>query len=218
MAKVDVATWKARQEELRARMRIEPLKKLPRFIAGVDCAFTRDKKFVLSVAVVWDRETDAAVEYSEAILPSTVPYVPGYLSFREGPTVAAAITGLSHPFEVMLFDGQGYAHPRRCGLGTHVAVELGLRSAGVAKSRLIGTFDEPAFDRGSSSPLMDGDERIGTVLRTRDGVRPLFISIGNRIDLPSAQKLVLACCRRYRLPEPTRLADKAVAALKASSA
>lgn len=215
MATVDVQAWKARQEQLRAQMKIEPLRRLPRFVAGVDCAFSRDKKFVLSVAVVWDRQEDRALEYSEAILRSSVPYVPGYLSFREGPTVTAALAGLSLPFEVVLFDGQGYAHPRRCGLASHVAVEMGLRAAGVAKSRLIGTYEEPAKPRGSSSPLFDGDERIGTVLRTRDGVRPLFISIGNRIDLTSAERLVLACCTRYRLPEPTRLADRGVAALKA---
>lgn len=216
MAKVDVPTWKARQEELRARIRIAPLRKLPRFIAGVDCAFSRDKKFVLSVAVVWDRQIDTLVDRSEAVRPGEVPYVPGYLSFREGPTVTAALGGLSHPFDVVLFDGQGVAHPRRCGLASHVSVETGLRGVGVAKSRLIGTFDAPATPRGSSSPLFDGEERIGTVLRTRDRVRPLFISVGNRIDLPSAEKLVLACCTRYRLPEPTRLADKGVAALKAA--
>lgn len=215
MAKVDIASWKARQEALRGGLRIEPLKALPRFVAGVDCAFTRDKQTVLSAAVVWDRESDTLVDESQAVRPGDVPYVPGYLSFREGPTVSAAIGGLSHAFDVILFDGQGYAHPRRCGLGTHVAVELGLRSVGVAKSRLIGSFDEPGLERGGRSPLMDGEERIGTVLRTRSGVRPLFVSIGNRMDLPSSEKLVLACCTRFRLPEPTRLADRAVAALKA---
>ena len=195
-------------------MVVRPLEPLPRFVAGVDCAFTRDKKTVLSVAVVYDREAAEVVEVSEAARPCEVPYVPGFLSFREGPAVTAAIGGLKSDFAAVLFDGQGVAHPRRCGLATHVGVELGLTSVGVAKSRLTGTHDEPGRRRGERAELFDGEELIGTVLRTRDGVRPLYVSVGNNVDLDSAAALVLACGNGYRLPEPTRQADRLVAVLK----
>jgi deoxyribonuclease V len=115
---------------------------------------------------------------------------------------------------VICFDGQGYAHPRRCGLATHLSVTLDVPGVGVAKSRLIGTHDEPAEAAGSSAPLMDDGEQIGLVLRTRDRTRPLYISIGHRVDLQSAAELALACCTRYRIPEPTRQADIEVAKLK----
>lgn len=211
---VHLEEWKQKQHDLRRRIRVRPLARLPRFVAGVDCAFSRDKRFIYSVALVWDRLRDEVVDLSEVILPNSVPYVPGFLSFREGPAATAAVGGLTHRFGAALFDGQGFAHPRRCGFASHVSVEMNLVGAGVAKSRLIGMHMEPGPSRGDSSPLIDEDEEIGAVLRTRDHTRPLFISVGNRIDLPSAQRLVLACCTRYRIPEPTRRADRAVAALK----
>jgi deoxyribonuclease V len=215
MAKlVHLEEWKARQAELRRGMRVRPLRALPRFVAGVDCAFSRDKRFIYSVALVWDRLKDEVVDRCEIVRENDIPYVPGFLSFREGPAATAAVRGLKHPFGAALFDGQGYAHPRRCGFAAHLSVEMGLIGAGVAKSRLIGTHDTPGPLRGDSAPLLDEAEVIGTVLRTRDRTRPLYISVGNRIDLPSAERLVLACCTRYRIPEPTRLADRAVAALK----
>ena len=209
-----VNEWKARQDELRARLVVAPLDPLPRFVAGVDCAFTKDKQAVLSVAVVYDREAEAVVEVAEATRPCEVPYVPGYLSFREGPAVTAALQGLKRGFGAVLFDGQGLAHPRRCGLATHVGVELGLVSVGVAKSRLTGTHADPGPRRGERADLFDQDEVIGTVLRTRDNVKPLYVSVGNRVDLDSAARLVLACGARYRLPEPTRQADRLVAVMK----
>ena len=212
MGRVD--EWKAYQAELRGRLRVEKLGELPRFVAGVDCAFTADKKMVLSVAVVWDNHEKRIVDVSEASRPCEVPYVPGFLSFREGPAVTAAIGGLSHEFGAVLFDGQGQAHPRRCGLATHVGVEMDLVSVGVAKSRLTGTHDEPGETRGSRVDLIDKGELVGTVLRTRDRVKPLYVSIGHRVDLDSAASLVMACVTRYRLPEPTRQADRLVGELK----
>ena len=106
-------------------------------------------------------------------------------------------------------------HPRRCGLAAHLSIELDVPGVGVAKSRFIGTYEEPARQAGSASPLVDGGETIGLVLRTRDGVNPVFVSIGNRVDLESARRLALACVTRYRVPEPTRQADIEVAKLKA---
>ncbi len=146
--------------------------------------------------------------------PAEFPYIPGFLSFREGPAVKQAIGALKHEFGAILFDGQGFAHPRRCGIASHLAIELDRPGVGVGKSRLIGTFENPAMKAGSTTPLLDGEEQIGVVLRTQKGIRPVFVSIGHRVDLDSAVKLVLACCTRYRIPEPTRQADIEVAKLK----
>jgi deoxyribonuclease V len=123
---------------------------------------------------------------------------------------------LKHQYGAVLFDGQGYAHPRRCGVASHLAVTLDVVGVGVGKSRLIGTFEEPGEAAGSDAALMDRGEQIGLVLRTQDGVNPVFVSVGHRVDLESAKRLVLACTTKYRIPEPTRQADMEVAKLKAS--
>jgi deoxyribonuclease V len=213
-----VQKWKATQMRLRKRMIVAPLNPLPRFIAGADCAFSADKKTIFAAAVVYDRETQRIVEIAHATRPAKFPYVPSFLSFREGPAVKQAIRALKHEFGTILFDGQGFAHPRRCGIAAHLAVELDLPGIGVAKSRLTGTFGKLTLEAGATTPLMDGDEQIGVVLRTQQGVRPVFVSIGHRADLDSALKLVLACCTRYRVPEPTRQADIEVAKSKQQSA
>jgi deoxyribonuclease V len=209
-----VEEWKATQARLRERMIVLPLEPLPRFVAGADCAFSADKKTIFAAAVVYDREMQRVIEIAHATRPAEFPYIPGFLSFREGPAVKQAIRALKHEFGAILFDGQGFAHPRRCGIAAHLAVELDLPGIGVAKSRLTGTFGKLTLEAGATTPLMDGDEQIGVVLRTQNGVRPVFVSIGHRTDLDSALKLVLACCTRYRIPEPTRQADIEVARLK----
>jgi deoxyribonuclease V len=213
-----VAEWKATQARLRERMVVAPLEPLPRFVAGADCAFSADKQTIFAAAVVYDRETQRTLEVARAAQPVEFPYVPGFLSFREGPAVLAAIHALQHEFGAVLFDGQGFAHPRRCGIASHLAIEMDRPGIGVGKSRLIGTFADPALKAGSIAPLMDGDEQIGVALRTQNGIRPVFVSVGHRVDLDSAVKLVLACCTRFRIPEPTRQADIEVAKLKRKSA
>jgi deoxyribonuclease V len=142
------------------------------------------------------------------------PYVPGLLSFREAPALLAAIRKLKAEPDAFIFDGQGLAHPRRFGLACHVGVLIDRPSVGCAKSRLIGSHDDPGRRRGSSAPLVDADQRVGTVLRTRDKVKCVYVSVGHRVSLSTAERLVLACCTRYRLPEPTRLADQLVARAK----
>jgi deoxyribonuclease V len=209
-----IEQWKARQEQLRRRLIVAPIAELPRCVAGADVAFSADRRTAFAAAVVYDRIDQRIIEVAHAAQPVAAPYIPGYLSFREGPVLVEAIARLTIEFGAILFDGQGYAHPRRCGLACHVAIELDSPGVGVAKSRLIGTFGPPDAPAGSSSPLMDAGEQIGLVLRTRGRTRPLFVSIGHRIDLPSAARLVLACCTRYRIPEPTRRADIEVARLK----
>jgi deoxyribonuclease V len=213
-----VADWKRQQQQIRERLHVQPLHPLPRFVAGVDGAFSADKSTIFAAAVVYDRQDERVIEVAHSVTQAEFPYIPTFLSFREGPAVLSAIRKLKHPFGVICFDGQGYAHPRRAGLATHMGVTLDVPAVGVAKSRLIGTYEEPAPPAGSTSRLMDGDEQIGLVLRTRDGVRPLFISIGHKVDLASAAGLAMACLTRYRIPEPTRQADIEVAKLKSQHA
>lgn len=205
------------QAELAARRVSAPLPSpLPRFVAGVDAGFADGGRTVVAVAVVCDRDAGCAVVEARQVRRAVAaPYIPTFLSFREGPAVAEALGKLRHPFGVVLFDGQGLAHPRRCGLATHVGVQLDLPSVGVAKSRLIG---EPRGDlpesAGAVTPLIDRGEVVGAVVRTRAGVRPVFVSPGHRCDLASAVAVVLACVVRCRVPEPTRQADRQVAEAK----
>lgn len=209
-----ITQWTAAQKELRRRLVVEPMREIPRFIAGADAAFADEVGKVVACALVYDREKNELVEIANAVRPLEVPYVPGFLSFREGPCVMDAIRKLTHRFGVVCFDGQGYAHPRRCGFASYASILLDVPGIGCAKSRLIGTFHEPGLKAGSSSPLMDKDEQIGLVLRTRDGVTPIFVSVGHHVDLESAKKTLLACVTKYRIPEPTRIADIEVAKVK----
>jgi len=212
-----VEKWKAEQLRLREQMIVAPLEPLPRFVAGADCAFSADKQTIFAVAVVYDREMQRILEVTRATRLAEFPYVPGFLSFREGPAVMQAVRALRHEFGAVLFDGHGFAHPRRCGIASHLAIQLDRPGVGVAKSRLLGTFAKLAVNAGATTPLLDGEEQIGMVLRTQKSIRPIFVSVGHRVDLASAIKLVLACCTRYRIPEPTRQADIEVAKLKRAS-
>lgn len=206
--------WISVQREIAQRVVQQPLKEMPRYVAGADCAFAPDGKTILAVALVWDREANAVVDLATAARELNVPYVSGFLSFREGPAILEAIGKLKQSFGAITFDGAGVAHPRRCGLATHLGVTLDVPSIGVAKSRLIGTHDDVPDDAGSSADLVDRGEVIGKVLRTRARIRPLFVSVGHRVDLEGAVALAMACVTRYRVPEPTRLADRDVARFK----
>jgi len=209
-----VERWKSEQRAMRKKMLVAPLRPLPRFVAGADAAFSSDKSTVFAAAVVYDRVEQRIVDVAHATRTAEVPYVPGFLSFREGPTVLDAIRKLNHEWGAICFDAHGYAHPRRCGLASHLSITLDVPGMGVAKSRLIGTHHDPRPQAGAFEPLIDNVEQIGIVLRTRDTTRPVFVSIGHRVDLDSARQLALACVTRYRIPEPTRQADIEVAKLK----
>lgn len=176
-------------------------------VAGVDVAFPNGGRTTRAAAVLM-RFPDLDVIDEVVVEQATVlPYIPGLLSFRELPAILSALARLPRP-DLVLCDGQGLAHPRRFGVACHLGVETGLPAIGVGKSRLCGQHEEPALARGASSALMDKGEPIGTVLRTRQGVRPVYVSIGHKIDLDRACELVLACAPRFRLPEPIRRADR----------
>jgi len=147
-------------------------------------------------------------EQAVARRPTAFPYIPGLLSFREVPAVLEALQLLRRLPDMLLCDGQGMAHPRRFGIACHLGVLTDLPAIGVAKSRLLGTCAAVADGKGSRQPLYDKGEVIGTVLRTRRGVQPLYISVGHRVGLESAVDIVLRCTTRYRLPETTRAAHK----------
>ena len=199
------------QRRLAADVRLAPAP-LPEVVVGLDCAFLNDR--ILAAAVVWDVAAGEALEQRVTSAPLTFPYVPGLLSFREVPVLLKLLRRLDTPVQGIVCDGQGIAHPRRLGLASHLGLIARLPALGCAKSRLCGTHDEVPLERGAAVPLVDSGERIGTVLCTRDGVRPLYVSPGHLIDQASSVAWVLAMGRGFRLPEPTRLADRLVARVK----
>jgi deoxyribonuclease V len=201
------------QERLRKRLstRGGPLR--VRLVAGADCAFSPDGRSILAGIVVVSLPSLAPVASAWAVAPVTFPYVPGYLSFREGPVFVRAVRRLSVSPDLWLFDGQGIAHPRGFGLAAHLGVLLDAPAVGCAKSRLVGEHGEPGERRGAWVPLHLDRRVVGAVVRTRDDVRPLYVSVGHRIALPAAVRHVLACCR-YRVPEPIRLAEQLVNRLR----
>jgi len=211
---VDYAEARRLQQELAARLELRPLPEDIRLVAGADLAFSPRLRRFFAAIVVLSFPALEPVETALADAPPTVPYIPGLLSFREGPVVVEAARKLRCRPDVFIFDGQGYAHPRRCGLACHMGLWLGVPTVGAAKSRLIGEYEEPGREKGDLCPLTDAGEQIGTVLRTRTDVKPLFVSPGHMADFETSCRLVLDCCTKYRLPEPTRLAHIAVGRMK----
>jgi deoxyribonuclease V len=197
---------RAIQERLRARVVTEDRLGTVRRVAGVDVGFPdRGRTVRAAVAVLSFPELerlDRAVFHGSVLFP----YVPGLLSFREVPGVIEALRGLERPPDLVLYDGHGYAHPRRFGAACHLGVLLDLPVIGVAKKRLVGTHAPVPDERGAWVPLLDDGEVIGAVLRTRPRVKPVYVSVGHRVSLERAVALAMACTRRYRLPEPARLA------------
>jgi deoxyribonuclease V len=204
----DVSTAEARQiqEQLRSQVRSLPLGMPVRTVAGIDVSIKRDRARA-AVACLAYPELEP-IEAATADVPVKFPYVPGLLAFREGPPALAALAKLKVQPDVLVFDAHGVAHPRRLGLAAHLGVVLDVPSVGCAKSRLVGTYRMPGERKGSWAPLVDNDEVIGAVVRTRDRVRPVFVSVGHRVDLETAIAVVLGCAPRYRVPEPTRWAHR----------
>ncbi len=182
-----------------------------RLVAGADLAFSPDGATCIAGVVVWDVQRREIVEQRVARRMVSFPYVPGLLSFREAPALLAALKQLRCEPDAFMFDGQGYAHPRRFGLACHLGLLLDRPSLGCAKTILLGECEPPGPTRGSTSPLLHDGECIGMAVRTRDDVKPVYVSVGHRLSLDAAVQITLACCDGFRLPEPTRQADKLVA-------
>ncbi|MER6528696.1 endonuclease V [Streptomyces sp. NPDC001508] len=176
-------------------------------VTGVDVAYDDERDLVVAAAVTLDAATLGVLAEATAVGRVAFPYVPGLLAFREIPTVLAALDTLPGPPGLVVCDGYGLAHPRRFGLACHLGVLTGLPTIGVAKNPFTFTYDAPAGERGSASPLLAGDEEVGRALRTRDAVKPVFVSVGHRVSLDNACAHTLALTPRHRLPETTRRAD-----------
>lgn len=203
-----VAEARAIQRALRKKVRIHPLRKQPRFVAGLDASFSGGKTGrVRAAACLFTYPGLTPVEDSTAEMEISFPYVPGLLTFREGPALLRALSRLKQTPDLLLFDGQGIAHPEGMGIASHMGLLLHIPSIGCAKSRLVGEHREPGMKRGSRARLILDGRTVGAVLRTRDGVKPVFVSPGHGIDLEGAIRVVLRCASRYRLPEPLRRAD-----------
>lgn len=204
----------ALQQRLRSMVVIKPLHKKVRTIGGVDAAVGKKEKKIYAAVLVFSYPELELIEEATARGDAVFPYIPGLLTFREGPAIIDAYRKLSKKPALLVFDGQGIAHPRRFGIASHIGVLLDLPTIGCAKSRLVGEYQEPGPKKGDFSPLLYEGEEVGAVLRTKDGVKPVFVSPGHRIDLKSSREMILSMCRGYRLPQPTRLAHIRLGRLK----
>jgi deoxyribonuclease V len=205
----DVSTREAKAIQLRLRDRVQSAwdDREINTVAGTDVGFP-DKKTVLATVVVLSFPDLEVLESSVSMQDCIFPYVPGLLTFREAPGLLSALESIATVPDVLLCDGQGIAHQRRFGLAAHLGILLECPVIGCAKSVLCGKFDEPARKRGARSLMVDRGEVIGAAVRTRDGVKPVYVSVGNRIDLETAIDVVLRCSPRYRIPRPLRLAHR----------
>ncbi|TDB75821.1 endonuclease V [Micromonospora sp. KC723] len=212
---VDEGWPRTAAEAVAVQERLRPLVDLvgsgprrPATVAGLDVAYAERGDLLAAAVTVLDPVTLAVVDRAVHVGEPAFGYVPGLFAFRELPALLAALDGLSVQPELLVCDGHGLAHPRRFGLACHLGVVTGLPAIGVGKTPLVGEWTGPAWERGASAPLVDGGETVGRVLRTRDGVRPVFVSVGHRMALDDAVDEVLALTPRHRLPETTRTADR----------
>jgi deoxyribonuclease V len=205
----NISEAKTVQMAVKDRIKIVPLKKTPEFIAAVDASFTGQD--VIGIACLYTYPELSYIGYETSFKKITFPYVPGYLTFREGPAVVEALNTLKSSLKIrphlILVDGQGIAHPKRTGIAAHIGVLLNMPTIGCAKSRLIGEYKEPGTEKGDWSLLKYKGKVIGAVLRTRANITPVFVSTGHRIDLKGSIEIVLGCTGKYRIPEPLRMAD-----------
>lgn len=202
------------QERLRPRLRIAAPDAPPRLVAGTDVAYSATTHRMYAAVVVLEMSSLSVLEIARAIRLARFPYIPGLFAFRELPPLVSAFRKLRHTPDLVLCDGHGLAHPRRFGLACHAGLLLDRPSIGCAKSRLVGAHSELGEGRGSWAPLIDEGETIGAAVRTRDGVEPMYVSPGHRVDLPAAIRIVMETTGRYRVPEPTRLAHRETAEMR----
>ena len=200
----------ALQKELRRRLLTERIRPRPRLVAGADVSYTRGSHRLFAAVVVLRLPELEMVDSAWVARRAEYPYIPGLLTFREAPAVLDAFARLSTRPDAVIFDGQGRAHPRGMGLAAHVGLWLDLPTVGCAKSRLTGEAADPGMEPGDRTPLKLRGKTIGSVLRTRRGIKPVYVSAGHRANLADSVRLVLARCAGYRLPEPTRRAHALV--------
>lgn len=195
------------QRELAQRVVCRPLRQSPRTVVGLDAAYDGD--VVCAAAALFSVAPLRLLEERTVLQQCPFPYMPGYLFRREAPALMAALAALSASADLLLVEGQGVAHPRRCGLACYLGIEAGIPTIGCAKTRLIGAYEEPGREKGSWSPLCSDGEVIGAVVKTRTDVKPLYVSVGHLVTLEDAVDLVLRLCGEFRIPEPLRAADMA---------
>ena len=214
----EVSTARAREIQLNLAIRVVTEDRVinPLLVAGIDISSPDAQGVARGAVVVLSYPELSIVEIEIAQGKITLPYIPGLLSFRESPLILDACEKLSNIPDLVLIDGQGIAHPRRLGLASHVGLCLGLPTIGCAKSILCGQHGPLAEEVGSHAELLDNGELIGAALRTKSRVKPIYVSVGHKIDLASALQWVINCCRGYRLPEPTRLAHLAAGGMLTS--
>jgi len=204
----------ALQRRLAGEVRVEPIGRDVRTVAGADCALLDGGRRIAAAAVLCDARSWEIIASAHVVRPLEFPYVPGLLSFREAPAVIEAVRKLPRPADLLMCDGQGLAHPRGLGLASHVGLWLDIATIGVAKSRLCGEHEAPGLRRGCRRQLRLAGRVIGAVVRTRTSVKPLYVSVGHRVTLDEAVYWTLRACRGVRLPEPTRKAHQYVSRLK----
>ena len=203
------------QKELSKRVIRERQSGELKTVAGADISVLKNEKKLICGIILFSYPDLTEIERVYTVSDEKFPYIPGLLAFREGPAIIETFKKLKQRPDLLIIDGQGIAHPRGFGIACHVGVLLDIPAMGIAKKRLYGVYDEPGEKRGSSSPLQSKEgEVIGSVLRTRDNTKPVFVSPGHKLDPESARDIALECARGYRIPEPTRQADIYVAELK----
>lgn len=212
--KVSPAEAREIQEKLRKRLRLRPPRAPLKTIAAGDVAYSREDDMTYAAFLLFTYPDLTFLESASAKGRASFPYIPGFLTFREAPILLKAFSRLKTRPDLILIDGQGIAHPRFMGIAAHIGLILNLPAIGCAKSRLIGTHEELAPDRGKAVPLLVGDRTAGMVLRTRAGVKPVYVSPGHKMNMETSVKIVLSLCRGYRIPEPLRQAHMFVSKLR----
>jgi deoxyribonuclease V len=207
---VDIQQAKIIQQQLQKRIDLHPLEKPIELIAGADVSYSTKNKTVFAGIVIFRYPDLIKVETAYTVSESNFPYIPGYLTFREAPALLETFQKLLTKPDVIIFDGQGIAHPRRLGIATHLGIILNMPTIGCAKSRLIGIHDEAPSERGAFAELYYNNEKIGVALRTRANTKPVYVSPGHKITLSESIDIVLAACTKFRIPEPTRAAHHLV--------
>ncbi|MEZ4523716.1 MAG: endonuclease V [Thermomicrobiales bacterium] len=210
MNRFDAAQYRDRQLQIAKQVAEFPLVTTPKLVGAVDMHLFGEMGVAVALTMSLPELEILEIEYATGDL--AIPYIPGYLSFREAPLCLEAIRRLESPPDLLLVDGHGKAHPTSCGLACHIGVEADLPTIGIAKGKLVGEYVEPGIGKGEVEALLVDGVRVGSVVRTREGVRPVFVSVGHRITLTQATSWTLRLARRFRLPEPSHKAHKLASA------